>query len=217
MKKKNNSTLSQGPSVRLFKDDLVEVLDILKKHCMNVEIADNNYTYESLEELEDRQGAEPKSIDLIGHSPYISLTVSRWKCSLFGASNEAAAIPFTQIKSLLDSRKRKVVHALFNFPIIIIIWVLGFFMMTALLKGRVQGEAASLYFSIYLMLVMGALYFTFMVKVGALSQVVLKKPHERQPFHKRKRDDILLLVTTNVVTFILTLVAAYFLFRYGIK
>jgi hypothetical protein len=76
-KKVHRSFDEQFPAVSLYRQDLDELVGILKRTCKEVTIQSGDYEFESLDELQKELGNRPASLSMNGALPYIILTLTR--------------------------------------------------------------------------------------------------------------------------------------------
>ena len=99
------------PSLNVFLDDVEQILEILKESCKDAHISDRDFEFESLEELIDNKGLRPKSLNLQGHQPYLSLSFNRRDfptcIHLFstGESDEEKSL-YLKVQNILMNRKK---------------------------------------------------------------------------------------------------------------
>ena len=101
-----------GPSITFFRDDIEEILAILKATCPEVKISDATHRFDSLDELIEKKGERPSQLLLNGWSPYVSLDIRPLTSSgvhLFATSSSHSEaqdpeVPFLKIKGYLNKR-----------------------------------------------------------------------------------------------------------------
>jgi NADH:ubiquinone oxidoreductase subunit 5 (subunit L)/multisubunit Na+/H+ antiporter MnhA subunit len=212
-KKKTEKLSSLGPCVKLFLDDIEEVLQILATSCQTVSIQDKDFEYQSLDEVIQKRGKHPKTLHLIGYNPYVVLSISGFIRSvhLFANGEEPSMIPFAKIKSILERNKRGWVHG-----------ILGPAMITAYsitLIGWFLRLPISLALRITLVAILLILISVLGVSIehGMLSILSLGNKSEKGSFWSRNRDSIWLALITAIVTALLTWFITYITFKQGIK
>jgi hypothetical protein len=216
MRKKNSpSQSSTSPSVKLTRDDVEEILEILTGVCKRIEIEDDKFEYDSLDELEQKGGKKIERLILSGVSPYISLKVREdgFRTKLFASGDDSALAPYLKIKGILERRKRKLLHFLFSIPIGIILWCI-FSLAIFLILGFSPipvAEWVKVCCMYFVGFIFGALhYFT---NVGRFTLVTLNRKNERKSFWARNKEKLLLTLLTIALTAILTFIVTYLLFK----
>lgn len=207
MKKKETPHLSfHGPCVKLSRDDLEEVFHILSSTCEEVQVSDDNYIYESLEEMESRQGKKIRSIILKGYRPYINFEISGKirHVHLYTSGEEKTMAPYIKITSLLERRKRKVLHFLFStgmpalyVPALVAIASYIGSLSPKFNRGYIKWPTVAF-------IVITLMAFNILVWQGTFSQIRLSRAAEYQSFWERNRDTIFVAVITALITALLT-------------
>jgi hypothetical protein len=75
MRPKTHGKLKTLPSVKLFREDLEELLSLFRAYCETVTISDADSEYESLDELKLHVGSRVRNIEFAGTKPNITLTL----------------------------------------------------------------------------------------------------------------------------------------------
>lgn len=211
MKKRNPANpVFKSPPVNLTREDIDEILEALKSSCQKVDIEDEEYEYETLEEIEKVQGKVVKSrlmfrgsyptieIILKGHTagPYVAV-----------ANVDEAFIPFNKIKGILERRKKKPLHLLFTPPATVILILL---VLTPLFLNMLRPDMVPklLAFVLFVGIITAILLLSKPINKGMFSTITLVMRHEQLSFWARNKDQIWLLVIGAIVGGILTLLFA---------
>ncbi|SRR5712692_808889 len=107
MKKKSAKLDYKGRSVSLYWDDMATILAIFKNHCKEVTISDDENEYDDLDELRASRGGEVSKLDISSFMP--SLYFQKDNGLRFWGSGDAS-LPFIEITSILDRRKRRLLN-----------------------------------------------------------------------------------------------------------
>ena len=101
-----------GPCVALYLDDL-EAISLVMQKLGDVTIRDEDYQYDSFEEMREKCGNSPSSI-FIGNE-HVKLTISKNQYSGVNLqsddSSDAVRLAFVEIVNLLQRTKRRWIHA----------------------------------------------------------------------------------------------------------
>lgn len=120
MKKVENSTLTDSiPRTKLYLDDVEYVLSKLSSLNLNIEISDDDNVYDSLEELIQTKGLNPKLIKIFGKQKeqlfgFILIRLSNLASTVHVQNDEKLLKIGYEIEKYLTSRKRKKIYAFFN-------------------------------------------------------------------------------------------------------
>ena len=94
MKKiKKGSLFKRLPYAYLYLEDIESIVEAIKAHSFRIVFSDDQYEYESLEEMKDKVGSRVRKISIIGidseHFRHFSLDIVRRDIYLSGdAENE---------------------------------------------------------------------------------------------------------------------------------
>lgn len=181
-------------AVRLYRDDIQAVLDVMARAGLVIKITDARFEYDSLDDLTRSAGTSPKNVSFEGAENEslsrvgLSKSGRAWYLTYSGPAVQAVG---SEIERILRLRQSKV-HAL---PLH---WLLQFgnllFMAGLLSRGR-AGDVSLALMSIGALVTATSLCLTaYWLLYPA---VVLRFPHEAG-FLSRNRDAILLLVVGAV-------------------
>lgn len=210
MKKKLNGETRHFVSVKLYKNDLDEIMEIMGTISTNIQISDHEFDYDSIEELEERRGQYINDLELTIDSPLFSVTCAGEAKLMRGRERETLA-PYLQIQSILKSRIRPFFALIFNpfVGVVIFLSVLASLKYIApIVLGRLLPTIAIvlLYVTILLTLVL----FFGSHRLGGFSRVILLHKHQEQSFWKRNRDTIIVSIFVGIVVAVVTWAITYF-------
>lgn len=197
------------PPIRLYRSDIDEVIEMAQARSLNIKISDDDYVYESIDEIEEHRGsrvyklnievsknnATIKTLDIYIEKDGVTLRTYR----------EDQLVPlWHEVKELFSKRMPWYARLMapFSWAWAAIVW---------LWVGPRYDEISSLPQSM-LLVWFGA--FTFFVLAGLLSAyyrvsnrgIYLQKQHEVKGFWERNGDKILMLVMGSVLGVIGTII-----------
>ena len=97
--------------LKLYREELEEVFELVKNTCTSVEVSDEKRVYDSLEELGDRVGKKLRDLQIRGHDPYITVQLGaetlKWGLRkdynrIFTTDGEKAETLFFKVRDLLS-------------------------------------------------------------------------------------------------------------------
>ena len=213
MKKKLRGEETHFVTLKLYKEDLDEILEIMRAADNKVTIGDDEFIYDSIEELQKRKGRVIKRLDLSNSASSLTFTMGNREVKLTRAGDIETISPYTQIKEILNKCRRKpwdtILHPYLIIPIIVSIFVAAFF------SDRYLSEKATVAIltPTILMLVLSLV----LHHEGIFSRIVLISKHEEQSFWIRNKDAVIVAVISAIVASALTFLVTYILFTQGIK
>jgi hypothetical protein len=207
LEKKLRNFKPRGPSVVLYREDLEEIIHILRDCCDTAQISDDDFTYESLEELESQKGKRPVSIILSSRVPPVNLEIDSKIVELKAVGIEGARNAFLRIKDILDRRRNKVTTRLLNPALHFIITLVGLASMFLFFPTQWPGTVA---IGLVLMTV-GMCSFLLAIETqgGRFSRISLKRRHEEESFWLRNKDKILPALIVALASSALTALVTY--------
>ena len=217
MKKTQQHLFFHGRTVKLYRDDIEEILDILTTHCEKVIIASYDYEYESLDELKSKRGTDLKQIELKGRSPYVYFHASRGSMgrSWVSADGEGAETPYFLISNLLTQHKRKLLRLIFN-PILCIFYAASVTTLMLVFRQHFKATASfvvvMLFYSSFLITLLLLAMGTFL---GELSIITLKRKHEQSSFWSNNKEKVWLMIIGAIIGGILTKAIGFLLSKLG--
>jgi hypothetical protein len=210
VKKKTAPTqFTYSDSVKLFRDDIEDIIKILSDKCERLTIEDNEFVYDSLDEVLDKRGPYPRQPSITGFEPYVSLKIriKRSRTTLDTSGDGDNLAPFFFIQDIFR-RRRRVAHlvALTSpFLLLMLAAVVVTFTHEAELE-RLSGLAKGGYFMTPILI----LYvLTVSHGLGAFSVISLKKKHEEESFWSRNKDTVWVGVIVAVFTALITYFITY--------
>jgi hypothetical protein len=186
-------------SVRLFLDDVEQLLDILRGSGQPVRIIHDNYEYDSLAELAEKQGA---SIDQVKLRCDRGLSVEIGQHVYVYVSTDYKSIGY-EAAEVLRSRVRWVeaVPSLVIIPLGVLVPIAG--AAAIMFVSRHAGFRPSVQF--FAGIGAGAvLWILTILAMQSRSRILLTRRHERRAAWTAHRRDILLVIVTTIITALVT-------------
>jgi hypothetical protein len=206
MKPKTHGKLETIPAVKLYREDLDEILFLFHVYCETVTISDANSEYESLDELRQHVGSRVRNIELAGAKPNITLTLMSKGSMLRHLAEGVVLTPeetdkadllISRAKEFLLKRKRLIARILTT-PFISIaccaVFGIGLF-----LAWRYPMLGRDLFVLVVLLGVPPILGIGVATLNGAFRYVTLDSRTTASSFWKRNRDQIKMLLIGGVV------------------
>src|SRR6266446_8060456 len=106
MKKKNPTRTTKFQSIKLYREDLEEITNILHSHVIVMHLSDNEFEYENLDDLKEGRGEVFRNllIDGIGTDCSVQLKLSAKLGNELTVYNEDEV--FLSLQDLLRKRQR---------------------------------------------------------------------------------------------------------------
>lgn len=203
MKKKERSIIQVLKPVKLYYNDLVELVNILKEVNPDIRIETDSYTLDNIEEL---LGMDDELITVLKMSindPYFSIDFEPDYASIY-ASDDTFILRglFEKVKKILMDKRRKLFFLYQN----------SFFpgLMTGLsmlpLAAGIEENNIYLIISGFILLITSIIFWkkTHTIRFSKYSMIYLSKSIEFPSFWKRRKDDIFLAVISAVIGALLT-------------
>jgi hypothetical protein len=199
MKRKVADAEQKFVSLKLYKKDLEELLSIFTSIFGGYRLSDNQYEFDSLNELQERRGTVIKYLTIGSPSSSLELDIGN-ETKLRRTGEPEAVTAFAQIVTLLDGCKRPLLNT-FLHPLLYIPLMFLPIVFIIIFRKRIDVEWAQGVFLVFFILAMipAAIHFT-----GGFSRIVLTEKHEEQTFWTRNRDNLWLLLVGAVIGSILT-------------
>jgi hypothetical protein len=177
-----------SPSVSLSRQDLDEILHVLTSACDTVGIRDNEFQYDSFEDMAEVQGSTVRRLVLEGFLPSITLTIQpRRFPGIFLISNDSpeAAAAFLQIRHILERCRHWLSYGPNG-------WTWSVF-VPAFAGQRLFTDwpsSKTIYVAGVLVLIAGQ-WITFTARTGWLSRISLVRRPRHEAFWERHGEKIL--------------------------
>lgn len=201
MKKPRQSPFSERLQYApLYLDDIERIVDAVKAQLPQVVFRDQDYEYESLEELKERHGARVKQIEIVGRNPErfggITINIEGRRVALFGDSDYE--LLWHQIRAMVNARLpwyAKIIAPNFWGPLLLIlasqyVWFID---------KQTKAFTPPAWF--HVLVTASAILFAFSVwQVTVNRGVVLERRHAVRGFVSRNFDRLLMLAIGGLLT-----------------
>jgi hypothetical protein len=186
-----------GPSVFLSREDLEEILSVFTSTCKTVSISDDEFEYDSLDDMREGRGATVRKLVISGDEPPISLKLQRYAFPgvFLTAHNPTASAEtaFFRTHQILDRSKRFLAYGLRPGTWMLFLWIFilqGFFTRWP--------ELFIIHGAVVFSLVLG-LFTALFGQNGSLSVISLVRRHERDSFWRRNWDKLILAAISAIL------------------
>jgi hypothetical protein len=208
-KKKGKSDCKHFRPVNLYREHLEHIIDIFSESCGKVEISDDEFEYENLDELKRIRGLRPKKISIRGRDPDVFLDLNRNYIYLHRSTSDQNSIyVYKMVEDILQENKN-LLGILFAAPVLIV-FVLGFFIVLKFVPSEVlkQWFPSKVSAIAFLLVLLGFPLMSLGTCFGGFSYISLNKKHEEKDFFYRNKEDIIKVclgaIMGAIVTWLLT-------------
>lgn len=184
MKKMELSRNKQCMAVKLYRDDVEEIVRIISSHYESVVISDEEYKYDSIEEFIEKRGTTPRYLGIKSKSHDVTLSIShRWLpgTHLWSSGDDKANTCFFAINEVLEKRRRLMTRLLVPAPLFVLSLVLFVISLTSNVAYRSALSNVALVVSF-------AANAGVLVRCGAFSSINLSRRHETTTFWSRNSE-----------------------------
>ncbi|MBI3323786.1 MAG: hypothetical protein HYZ92_00715 [Candidatus Omnitrophica bacterium] len=197
MEKIKQSRIESLPPVVLYRDDLEELVEILKEGCGQIEIVTDTFRL-AAEELATLQEERIRSIRFETHNPSLTLSFQHFQANLLVLDNDPVSEGIVyKIKECLRSRRRALWWLLTPWGT----WTLGIPLNILLIFGR----SISLVVSFSLLGIgIGAFLWGFREGTTRYSVIGLGRKNQVPSFWEKNRDSIILMFFSALVGALVT-------------
>ncbi len=214
MKKIEKSLSKVLPSVRLFRDDVDGIGEILKETCEQVVFIHKDHEFESLEELVQRVGSRIASLEINGLRPYVSLHLKRDVPGVFlycSAGKESQTI-FLRLKEFLLG-KAKWQAFVFSPAVGIVSLILFIVSLITISQNSVRSFITNQYVRLIPLIFLFVALISAVYRSGIAYTIILEPKHQRLSFFSRKKDDIIMLILGAIIGAFITAVVTHLISR----
>ena len=215
--KSHDRYYSFGP-VKLYREEIDEIVSLVGKTCEEVELSTDKHVFDSLDEMAQRLGKQFHQLHITGRRPYISISLGttyfmKWarrdKNNVYVGDAEAEA-PFFHVKEMISPNERKFLRRFFSFPAYFLIVTIDLLFSVArhLYLHLSPGSALSLRVS------QGMLYYGYLLFFGYFffrgqSYITLKPRTADDSFLERNMDGVAKIFIGAVLGVFATLVGEW--------
>jgi len=201
MKKKLKGEQKNCTAVKIYRNDIEEIIELMKAAFAVVEICDEEFEYDSIDELIERRGEQIKNLTISSAVPSLSLKLSTGEIKLVRDGETGTMTPFVQIQEILRRRQRKVLAVILN-PILVALYF-GLILLVLNFHQRLPwSDSITILVSAPLMVGLGICFSGH--RLGMFSRILLLNEHQEQSFWKANKDKIYLLIIGALIGSVLT-------------
>jgi hypothetical protein len=203
MKKVKDSKFENFPASSLYREDLEEIITLLKSGCKDVTISDGEYEFASLDELAQKHPTSLSRLEIKGHPPYVSLSFRREPFNgtrLYASEEDAAEPVFLKVRELMR-RKKRTICALFP-PVF---WMPAF--IIAQIGVRLL-DTQEIHKAIVSLIVSIGMLLSLLFNGGFMFFISTKSVSQRGQFWETNKDKIFLAVISAIIGAIISWLVA---------
>jgi hypothetical protein len=213
MKPKIHGKLGMIPDVRLYREDLEEILSLFHHFCETVTISDADSEYESLDELKQHVGSRVRNIEIAGTKPNVTLTIMGSSMLrhlsegvvLTPEETDRADLLFSRAKEFLLRRKRLLAR-IASVPTIVVVCSAIFFVAFLVNRHDPTQQGNTI---LVMLLIVPVAFISGATRSGAFRYVTLDSKTTASSFWKRNGDHIWMLVIGSGIGIFGTLLAQW--------
>jgi hypothetical protein len=205
-----------GP-VKLYREELDEIVSLINAACESVELSAGKYIFDSLDEMATKLGKQFHQLHIEGRTPYISVRLgthyffswARRDRNLVSTTDDGQGL-FFLVKNVISSHERNVLRRLFSFPVYFLVLTIDilfslfrhFYLHLSSGTNHVVRVTAAIPYYCYLVC------FGYCLIRGA-SFVTLKSRYADDTFIRRNLDKFATLIFGAILGVLGTLVAEW--------
>jgi len=196
-------------SVHFYRDDFVQIINILSEISDQVEISDDDYVYESLDELISQKGLKPKKVFISSSSPYVSILLGHRFIWIYSRETDKESLyAYDRIREVLRKR-RSILSRVINPGVAIffssVLWLFFILIPADLHKIIAPNDWTKASFFI---LLLGIPALSLFLRTGGFSSFTLIPFHEQNSFFSRQKDDLIKIAIGAIIGALLTLLVS---------
>jgi hypothetical protein len=201
IKKQKSFWRSYGPVV-LWLEDLTEIVTFLKENTKKVEISNEDYRFQTIDDLKEHFGSQTQFLlEIDTTDPYVSIKLTRLGPKLYVAAGAQSTHLFHEIDDMLSRRQRWFPWA-YSFWFMMVFPAAVFAVDHLFLAGRPEPVAQILSQMATLLF----LWFLWVAYVRLRRECVIKlqRRADRKSFFERNQDQLIMLLLGAVLGGIVT-------------
>jgi len=200
MKKKRSDLSRHLSPVKLFLNDIEEIITIIQSVCPEVNIANRDYEFESFEELKENSGHRLKELKISGHSTvlsnrsYVSLDIKKYDIFLYsGAESEAVVGVWYTLKEFLQKKAGWISRFL---NAVVWFWIFWIWLLISVILLETTKKYIEVHNIVepFAIIALGAAFLFLLLsllKHWRGSIIYLERKHKVSNFWERNRDNII--------------------------
>jgi hypothetical protein len=206
MRKRIAAKSTRIPPVKLYREDIVELVALLQQYCKAVEISDDKCIYESLTEACEKTPSPISNVEIMGKTPNIKLSLQRtgsWLTQVFEKPEmeqkdlDQLDVVYYRVKDFLDARRGTISHY-FGGPVVTLSGLLIIAVVGITLSGKNPGGHGGLISFLAWVIALAWLVMNRTLRTD-IGMVSLKPKAEVTSFWSRNKDAVNLVVIGAVL------------------
>ncbi len=198
--------------VKLFRDELDEILSKMRSICSEIELFDDKHQFESLDDIKKNLGMTIRKLSIQGKNPSIRIDFGDMfgEVSLSVYSNEAAAIAlFYELRDFLMQKRLFVSKINYSYVWNLIGVVIGLTPSVLIFKTQISNYPVIVYLLLAMLVMTVILIMLNLIKQKG--SLLYLEPRHNVDFWKVNKDKIIVALVTAIFSSIVTLLiqAAY--------
>ena len=196
-------------SIHFYRDDFERIINILLEVSAQVEIFDDDYVYESLDELISQKGLKPKKVFISSSSPYVSIRLEPSSIWIYSRETDKESLyAYDRIREVLRKR-RSILSRVINPGVAIfvssVLWLFVIFIPADLYNAWFPNKWSRV---LLVILALGIPALSLFLRTGGLSSFTLIPFHEQNSFFSRQKDDLIKIAIGAIIGALLTLLVS---------
>jgi hypothetical protein len=215
MKRINKSLSTEYPTVKLFLEDLIAIESILKESAENFEIATDDYTFTSVDELKNKYKNEKlSSIKISTRTPYINIVLNKTWVRLYCGSEEISTTGiYYKLDKILSAKVRKP-RFLYSYYII---WIGNILLFASIpsyfLPKKINPQILLIGGVLSLIWFIWILWFSY-IRLFRSSDISLIKKVDLRNFFSRNKDQIIVGLINGIIGAVIGIIGTIFAYQF---
>jgi hypothetical protein len=192
--------------VKLFRDDLDEILSKMRSICGEIELFDDKHQFENIDDIKNNFGMKIRKLSIQGKNPNIRIDFGDMfgEVYLTAFSDEAAAkVLFYELKDFLMQRRLFVSRINYRYMWNLIGAVIGLTPTVYLFKTQLTNYPVIVYFLLAMLVL--TVIFIILNSIKQKGSVLYLEPRHNLDFWKVNKDKIMVAFVTAIISATVTL------------